>query len=191
MKTGATTGFVAARMESRALETEHFDRLVEQYRPRVLRFVFAMVRDMDLAESLTQDCFWKAYRNRHGFRGDCTVNSWLLRIAINLVRDNARKRRFQFWRKAERVDTEVILNWPETGLSPEERTALNEQVAAVWAATGALSERQRTIFLLRFIEEQEVGEIAQATGLTESTVNVHLTRAVRNLRKRLGTGTDK
>jgi hypothetical protein len=39
-------------MENPAMEFENFDRLVEQYRPRVLRFLFASLRDMDLAESL-------------------------------------------------------------------------------------------------------------------------------------------
>src|SRR5262245_62908825 len=100
MKPTATTGFIAVSMENPAVEVEDFERIVEQYRTRVLRFVFASVHDMDLAETLTQDCFWKAYRSRKTFRGDCSMNTWLMRIAVNLVRDHARSRRFQFWRKA-------------------------------------------------------------------------------------------
>src|SRR5512145_2783041 len=106
MKPTATTGFIAVRMENPALEIEDFERLVEQYRTRVLRFVFASVRDMDLAETLTQDCFWKVYKHRKAFRGQCSMQSWLMKIAINLIRDHARSRRFQFWRKAERVQSE-------------------------------------------------------------------------------------
>ena len=68
MKPTTTSGFIAVSMENPALETENFERLVEQYRTRVLRFVFASVRDMDLAETLTQDCFLKAYRSRAAFR---------------------------------------------------------------------------------------------------------------------------
>lgn len=186
MKPTATTGFIAVRMENPALETEDFERLVEQYRTRVLRFVFASVRDMDLAETLTQDCFWKAYKHRKGFRGQCSMQSWLMKIAINLIRDHARSRRFQFWKKAERVRSEEIRDWPDRSISPEEKAAVNEQVQAVWEATRTLSERQRTVFLLRFVEDLEIPEIAQSTGLTESTVNVHLVRAVRGIRKRIG-----
>jgi len=186
MKPTATTGFIAVSMENPALEIEDFERLVEQYRTRVLRFVFASVRDMDLAETLTQDCFWNAYRNRKSFRGHCRVHTWIMKIAINLVRDHARSRRFQFWKKTQRVQSEELQDWPDRGISPEERAALNEQVQAVWEATRTLSERQRTVFLLRFIEDLEIPEIAQSTGLTESTVNVHLVRAVRGIRKRLG-----
>ena len=173
-------------MEHPALEIEDFERLVTQYRTRVLRFVFASVRDWDLAETLTQDCFWKAYKHRSTFRGDCSTTTWLMRIAINLVRDHARNRRFQFWRKAEQVGNEEVHNWPDRCISPEDRTSVNEQVQAVWDATKSLSERQRTVFLLRFVEDLNIAEIAQASGLTENAVNVHLFRAVRGIRKRLG-----
>jgi RNA polymerase sigma-70 factor, ECF subfamily len=186
MKPTATTGFIAVSMENPALEIDDFERIVEQYRTRVLRFVFASVRDMDLAETLTQDCFWNAYRNRKTFRGHCSVHTWLLKIAINLVRDHARSRRFQFWKKAEHVQSGEMHEWPDRGVSPEQRAAVNEQVQAVWEATKALSERQRTVFLLRYVEDLEVAEIAQSTGLTASSVNVHLVRAIRCIRKQLG-----
>jgi RNA polymerase sigma-70 factor, ECF subfamily len=173
-------------MKNPALEIADFERLVEQNRTRVLRFVFASIRDWDLAETLTQDCFWKAYKHRNTFRGECSPTTWLMRIAINLVRDQVRSRRFQFWRKAEQVQNEEFHNWPDRSVSPEDRAAVNEQVHAIWIATKSLSERQRTVFLLRFVDDLDIAEIASATGLTENAVNVHLYRAVRGIRKRLG-----
>jgi len=186
MKPSTTSGVIAVNIDNPALEFEDFDRLVEQYRTRVLRFLFASVRDMDLAETLTQDCFWNAYRSRRSFRGECSVNTWLMRIAINLVRNHVTSRRFQFWKKAERIDTEQIHNWPDRGISPEQRAEIDEQVQAVWEATKTLSERQRTVFLLRFVEDLDIPEIRQATGLSESAVGVHLYRALRRIRKCLG-----
>ncbi len=186
MKTTAS-GFIAATMENPALEIEDFERFVEQYRTRVLRFVFASVRDMDLAETLTQDCFWKAWKSRKAFRGACSTNTWLMTIAVNLVRDHTRKRRFQFWKKVEKVHVEEIHHFPLRSVSPEEKAAVNEQVQAVWEATKSLSEKQRTVFLLRYVEDLEISEIAETTGLTENAVNVNLFRAVRGIRKRLVT----
>src|SRR5207253_94345 len=185
MKRVETTGFIAVSMENPAFDIEDFERIVEQYRSRILRFVFASIGDMDLAETLTQDCFWKAYKSRGSFRGECSINTWLIRIAVNLVRDQARNRRFQFWKKAPRVRSEDIHEWPDRGISPEEKAAMNEQVQTIWEATRTLPERQRTVFLLRFVEDLDTPEIAQTMGLTENAVNVHLFRAVRGIRKRL------
>jgi len=170
------------------IEIQDFDGVVQRYWPRILRFLLATVQDPDVAETLTQDCFLKAYRNRTAFRGDSSLNTWLMSIAVNLVRDRVRTRRFQFWRKAERsaIDSRSIGDWlPDRNISPEQKALINEEVQAVWEATGDLSEKQRTVFLLRFVEDLEILEIAQATGLSESAVNVHLFRALRAVRKRV------
>src|SRR5215813_1817776 len=132
MKPTTTSGLITVNVKSPASELEDFDRLVRQYRTRVLRFLFASLRDMDLAETLTQDCFWNAYRSRHTFRGECRVSTWLMRIAVNLVRNQARNRRFQFWRGAQQVHNEDIHDWPDRNISPEQKAAVNEEVQAVW-----------------------------------------------------------
>jgi RNA polymerase sigma-70 factor (ECF subfamily) len=186
MKTTATSGFIALSMESPALEFEDIDRVVKQYRTRVLRFLLASLGDKDLAESLTQDCFWNAYKSRGSFRGECSIETWLMRIAVNLVRNQVRTRRYQFWKRAERVNSDQIERWADQNISPEERASVNEQVRSIWEATRSLSERQRTVFLLRFVEDLDIHEIAAVTGLTESSVNVHLRRAVRRIRGCLG-----
>ena len=165
---------------------EDVGALVERHRARILRFIFASVRDMDVAESLTQDCFWKAHRARQSFRGDCSVQTWLMRIAVNLIRDHARRRRFRFWQKVRSAGEDTIHQCPVPRLSPEDRLSLRQQVQAVWQATGSLPEKQRTVFLLRLVEELEIGEIAQSTGMTTNAVNVNLFRAVRIIPKSVG-----
>src|SRR5258708_31847334 len=77
----------------RALE---FDRLVEFYRPRVFRFASASLRDRDAAETIAQDCFLKAYGAYALFRGDCSIQTWLMGIAVNLIRDQLPSRRLKF-----------------------------------------------------------------------------------------------
>jgi RNA polymerase sigma-70 factor (ECF subfamily) len=189
MEPTAATGLIAAGIENRTTEIADFDRVVERYWPRILRFVLASVRDGQIAEALTQQCFWNAYRSRSRFRGDASVHTWLVRIAANVVRDYGRNRRLSFWRRAERraLDSATVADWlPDPAMSPEQRAILLEQVRAVWDATGALSERQRTVFVLRFVDDMDIADIASATGLTCGAVNVHLFRAVRAVRKRVG-----
>src|SRR5215471_19001195 len=70
-----------------------FDAVVREYWPRVFRFALASLRDRGEAESLTQDCFLKALQAWSGFRGDSSVGTWLMRIAVNQIRDHGRNRR--------------------------------------------------------------------------------------------------
>jgi len=178
--TMATTDAVAA---------EEFSRMVQTHRPQIYRFLLASTRDVDLAETLTQECFLKAHRNWSGFRGESSAMTWLMRIAINLQKDHWRNRRMQFWRHTQTnsVDLDEASEWLPGGESSAEKQMLaKEQVQHVWRAVKGLSERQRTIFLLRYVEEQELSEIARATGLSEGTVKAHLSRAVARVRTELG-----
>ena len=172
-----------------AVADEDFAAIVNLYRPRVFRFALAALRDRDAAETIAQDCFLKAYKARGSFRGNCSLNTWLMQIAVNLVRDYLRNRRLQFWRRLRDTASpvEVIGGSLADGReSPERRALEKEKVEAVWVAAASLPERQRTVFLLRFVEDMELLEIAAATGMKEGTVKTHLFRALHAVRERLG-----
>jgi hypothetical protein len=73
-----------------ATSLEDMDSIIATYEQRVFRFHLISVRDRDLAQSLTQDTFVRAWAARHTFRGDCSISTWLMRIALNLIRDHTR-----------------------------------------------------------------------------------------------------
>ena len=171
------------------IAAQEFSSVVASHRLQIFRFLLASTRDVDLAETLTQDCFLKAHRNWSHFRGDSSAMTWLMRIAINLQKDHWRNRRMQFWRQAStnKVDLDEASEWLPSGeRSVEQKLMARERVAHVWRAVDGLSERQRTVFLLRFVEELELSEIAQTTGLSEGTVKAHLSRALARVRAELG-----
>jgi RNA polymerase sigma-70 factor (ECF subfamily) len=166
-------------------ELDDIDALVRTYRPRLLRFVAFSIGDADLAESITQDCFLKAYNGRASFRGDCSVNTWLTSIAVNLIRDQQRLQKFRFWRQARA--TAVDINdaagfLPSNDSSPERQVLVKEKAKQVQAALESLSEKQRSVFLMRFIEDMELQEIAAATRMPLNTVKTHLHRALKSVR---------
>jgi RNA polymerase sigma-70 factor (ECF subfamily) len=168
---------------------EEFSAVVARHRAQIFRFLLASTRDVDLAETLTQDCFLKAHRNWKSFRGESSAMTWLMRIAINLQKDHWRNRRMQFWRHARTnaVDLGEASEWLPSGeRSAEQQLLAHERVHQVSKAVEGLSERQRTVFLLRYVEEAELSEIARATGLSEGTVKAHLSRAVAKVRAELG-----
>src|SRR4051794_27643391 len=120
MEPGAPCRAIGTEMEKPAAELDDFDAVVALYQPRIFRFTLASVRDRDAAETLTQDCFVRAYRARGHFRGDATVQTWLMQIAINLVRDFARNQRLQFWRRKASFEVEEAGRWiPDGDLTPE------------------------------------------------------------------------
>lgn len=167
---------------------EEFTAIVTRHRARIFRFLLSSSRDVDLAETLTQECFLKAHRNWASFRGESTAMTWLMRIAINLQKDHWRNRRVQFWRqtRTNAVDLDEASEWlPNGERNAEQQMLAREQVAQVWQAVKGLSERQRTVFLLRYVEERELSEIASATGLSEGTVKAHLSRALGRVRTEL------
>ena len=174
-------------IQERAPAIQNFDALVETCQPRVFRYLLASLRDRDAAETLTQETFFKAYKSREQFRGDASVNTWIMQIAVNCLRDHVRNRRMQFWRRtAQDIDAAELSDFlPDGRSSPEARQLAKEQVASVWHTVDTLPPRQRTVFLLRFVEEMELLEIAQATGMKEGTVKAHLFHALKTVRDRL------
>lgn len=177
--------------ETTLTEMDDIDALDRMYRSRLLRFVAYSTGDQDLAETIVQDCLLKAYNSRESFRGDCAVYTWLAHIATNLVRDHQRSRKFQFWRRVHKTApdlSELSSLLPSPQSSAESQMLARERARQVSAALETLSVNQRTIFLMRFIEEMEIQEICRATGMQVSTVKTHLHRAVKAVRLKLGGG---
>ena len=180
------TGELPAPTVSDAGGVEEWMRL---YRGRVFRYILFATRDEDVAESLTQDCFLRAHTAQASFRGECAMSTWLMRIAVNLVRDHQRSMKLRFWRRAAMLDaSEMSDRLPDTQSSTEHRLIAQERVATVWRAVETLSERQRSIFLLRFVEELELPQIAEAMRMNVNTVKSHLYRALSVVKKQVGEG---
>jgi RNA polymerase sigma-70 factor (ECF subfamily) len=188
METALAPELMPAIAEPALQDLADFDAVVRVHRPGIFRFILASLRDHDAAETLTQDCFLKAYRARNGFRGEASVKSWLIRIAVNLVRDHLSNERLKFWRRTRQTQVDLALaeTWLTDGRSsPEAVAGAKQQVAAVWSVVAELPVMQRTVFLLRFVEDMDILEIAAATGLKEGTVKIHLFRGLRSVRARL------
>ena len=163
------------------------DTLHNLYGQRIFRFLLASVRDRDLAENLAQETFLRAWSARDQFRGECSASTWLTRIALNLVRDHTRTNRFRFWRQVARtaVDaSDLAAHLPHPASSTESSLIARQQLELIWDTVATLTERQRTVFLLRFVEELELADIADITGLPISTVKTHLYRSLAIIRTR-------
>jgi len=194
LETALTSMAVAPRAAGRTravsgLRAEDFDETVRQNQGRIFRFLMSLLRDADTADTLTQECFLRAYRKRASFRGDASISTWLTRIAINLAADHRKNRRNTFWSRLfgrnHAEDSEAaVLAVADAQPSAERALIAGEQYAAVRAVVDELPPRQKAVFLLRFVDEMSIQEIAQATGLETGTVKSHLHRALSAVRQK-------
>lgn len=193
MQNDETAVLIPIREETGTAEAafDDFALLVRSHQQRIYRLLLGMVRDPDVAENLTQDCFLRAYKARASFRGDSSVGAWLIKIAVNLARDHRRTSLREFWQRlfpsSEDFD-DIVERQPDPRASQERALLAREEVARVWSAVDELSSQQRAVFVLRFVEEMSLEEIAEATSLKVGTVKSHLFRAIRTLRERFKEG---
>jgi RNA polymerase sigma-70 factor (ECF subfamily) len=82
--------------------------------------------------------------------------------------------------------TEMASVLPSRESSPETQILARERAQQVAVALDTLTRKQRTVFLMRFIEEMELQDISEATGMQINTVKTHLHRAVKAVRLKLG-----
>lgn len=191
----AARATAAAGIELNGLED--FDAVVTAHQQRIYRVLLGMLRDPDAAETLAQECFLRAYKRRASYRGEASVATWLVGIAVNLARDHVRSRRAGFWRKlfargprsnrdgrdAGGVDVGEFV--ADRRATPEQELLAHEGAQVVWRAAEGLPAKQRAVFLLRFVEEMSLEEIARALGVRTGTVKSHLARAVSAMRQAL------
>jgi RNA polymerase sigma-70 factor (ECF subfamily) len=184
----AASAVKALQAEGRHAEArERYAELVARHQRRASRIAFHYVRDSAEADEAVQDAFVKAYSHLSSFREELPFEVWFTRILINgcLDRIKARTRR-ERWLvpmpdspNAQRDFAERVAS---RGASPEEQLLGRERRQKLAAVLARLPERQRSVFMLSHYEGCTSREVSAMTGLNESTVRVHLFRAIRRLR---------
>lgn len=164
---------------------EAFGLLYSRYVLQVYRFSYHMLGDADDADDVKQDTFVKAYQALPNFRGDCSLQTWLLKIAGNLCRDRLKMR----MRRGEMEmlpEIEDSLHDPSSyGIDPAESLERKDTRNAVHRVLSGLPEPQRALIVLRDIEEMSYQEISEVLGCSVSSVKLRLFRARRGFRDRL------
>jgi len=167
---------------------ERFAELVTRHQRRASRIALHYLRDAADADEAVQDAFVKAYTHLATFREELPFEVWFTRILINGCLDRLKqRRRRERWiappvldsAGAERDPADYL---PARGPSPEEQVLAEERRRQLTDALGRLPDRQRLVFMLSHFEGRSSREVSAMTGLNESTVRVHLFRAIRRLR---------
>lgn len=159
-----------------------FGELVAVLQRRAVRLAYIYLRDADDADDVVQDAFVKTFTRIRDYRPEQPFDPWFLRILVNqcLDRLKARQRRARWLSPgADGDDWQVAIDGAP---SPEDRLVHAERASRLWDAIATLPDRQRTVVVLHEIDGQSPKAISAATGIGESTVRVHLFRALKKLR---------
>lgn len=150
-----------------------FGELVEAYQPRLRRFFMNLtLGDEYLSDDLAQETFIKAYIELRSFRGMSRFGTWLFRIGYN---------EFYSYKRSEHATTDLD-HAPERASSPVDSSEISIDVKVAMAQ---LSEIERTVVTLFYIDDMPVKQIATITGLNQSTLRSHLHRAKEKMAKTL------
>ncbi len=143
--------------------------LVSEQYPRLFRLLRWLTDNREAAEDLTQQTFVRAWSGLPNFRGDCTLSTWLHQIAY---------REYVRWLKEKRehipLDTVEDMQSSEVDSTPDS--------LALSAALDKLPRDLRDTFLLHYLQELNVAEVARTLGVPEGTVKSRLYTARRRLR---------
>ncbi len=162
---------------------ESFETIYTQYFPRVYSFIYRLCSDEGLAEELTQETFYQAFRSFKKYRGESELFTWLASIAKYTFFGYVRKKR----RSAEIVDLELIADTlADDENDPEEHVGRSETIAALRQAIDEMPDKYRDVVILRLYAELPFSEIAESLGITENSAKVIFHRAKKQLSEKLG-----
>ena len=159
-------------------QAERLSVLFDTHADRLYRLARRLVGSADDALDLVQETFVKAARSPASIPvGLADEEAWLVRVLINIRRDE--------WRKAA-VRTRHASDVTATALEQDDPERALVARADVWRALDHLSPRRRAIVVMAELEELSTASIGSLLGISRITVRWHLSRARRELAKTLG-----
>ena len=161
-----------------------FAQLVETHQRTCAHVIGRMVGDRDQVADLLQETFLAVFRQLHRFRFECSLRTWVSRVAYTTALQHLRRRRLEAqWMVAVEVPEELGIG--DDGPGPAEFSESLQAGRQLGAALERLSAPQRLIVGLHYLEDFDLAEIEQVTGLARGTIKSHLHRARQVLKQEL------
>ncbi len=155
-----------------------FEQLVRRWQQPMARFLFRLTGHAELVHDLCQEVFLRLFAARSGYRENGHFSGWLYRVALNVARDAARRRRH--------IPAPLEQTEPADPAAPAETVCQRRELARLVAqAVAELPEPLRVVLALRHDEGLPFEEIARLTATPASTLKSRFTAALRELRIRL------
>jgi RNA polymerase sigma-70 factor (ECF subfamily) len=173
------------------LDEAAFKSLVDTHYRRTYSLIYRMVRNESDAADLTQETFVRIHRALPRLRETAAQSAWVRRIATNLCLDFLRRRNsapaLSSLDARQSDESDTLLSWDiadPTG-EPDRLFSNKERLAVLHRAIESLPADYRMVIIMHHIEELRVEEIAEAMGVPAGTIKSRLSRARRELHRKL------
>ena len=174
---------------SKKKDLEAFEELVSLYEHKIYNFAYRMMGNVEDAQDMTQEAFFRAFKYLEGFRGEASFSTWLYRITANLCKDELRKRyRLPVDSLDEKIslhDGEVHKQIPSSQPGPEAIYTKRELRQDLGELLGTLSPEFRLAVVLRDVLGFSYREISELMECSLGTVKSRISRGRGYLRERL------
>ncbi len=157
-----------------------FQTLVRPLLPGLLALAHRSCRDRHWAEDLVQETLIRALKGRAGFRGDCSLRTWLFRILVRLASEPKR------WRREDGNQQPELLEIPDTlGSLPLHDAMARELQDRIDEAMERLTYRQRTALHLRAVEGMDYRAVSGVLQCSPVAARMHVLEARRKVLARV------
>ncbi len=160
---------------AQAGEVRAFEALLDRHQGRVLRMLAALGVPATDRDDVAQEIFIRVFRHIPRFRRRKAFVAWLYRITVNSVH-TYRGSRAAVREREQPLDAGAVQH-PDSRPDPERLAAGEDLARRLEQALERLTERERSVFVLRELEGLDTAQIASALGITRITVRRHLGRA--------------
>ncbi|WP_448700661.1 RNA polymerase sigma factor [Mucilaginibacter sp. AW1-3] len=159
-------------------DTRAFEKLYRLYSVRILKKLIRLVKQEEIAAELLQDIFLKLWEKRESIDPDQSLRSYLFRIAENKITDLFRRAAYD-----KKLLSHLVNVSTELCHDTEETIDLKDGQSLLQQAISTLPPQRQKIFILCKIEGKSYEETAALLGISSGTVNDHMVKAGRTVRK--------
>lgn len=170
-------------------DSSAFEMLVTPHEQMLWRVCWHYTRHQEDAADCLQETMLKAWRGIKAYRGECSLSTWLYRIASTVCLDFLRKqKRLPETESADELAEDEGFTPVDDSPTPDEAVIRQESADNIRAAIDALPADMRTVIILYALQGMQYEEIAEVTRTSVGTVKSRISRARQKIAKYLADG---
>lgn len=163
--------------------TRAFEMVVRTYQRYGFAVAFRILCNEEDAKDVVQECFIRIWKHRNEFDKKIKFTTWMYKIVVNLCFDKlkSQKRKRNIF---ENFDEDSVANAPN-GIDLEKELTNKEMAAMIKHFASGLSEKQKTVFILRDMEDLSIEEVSEIMNISSGSVKTNLFYARQSIRKKI------